>query len=140
MDNFINNVTAKFDIKLYNISKDDNDYIQKFIFGIYYSKAVITNSYHGVLFSIIFNKPFIAFNFKSKGGERFNTLKEIFNLKNRIYQKNQKPDINLINKKLYINNKILKYLKRQSIKFLKINLNIKNLLYNKIIKSNLNIK
>ena len=30
--------------------------IEKFIYGISHSKAVITNSYHGTIFSIIFNK------------------------------------------------------------------------------------
>lgn len=38
--------------------------IEKIILGIYISKAVITDSYHRTIFSLIFDKPFVAFLFK----------------------------------------------------------------------------
>lgn len=100
--------------------------IENFIFGIYNCKAVITDSYHGTLFSIIFNKPFISFSPKSNGIERFNTLKEVFNLKERIfdYNDNSIPDINLLRKSINKNSNLYLF-KKQSLNYLKKKLKIK---------------
>ena len=66
-------------------------------------KCVLTDSYHGVLFSIIFNKPFICVLNKGRGSSRFTTLAKLFNIKDRIIDSlktikydllNNSPDIN----------------------------------------------
>ena len=80
INNFINNVKLKLDYQIYNFNMYENDYIEKFISGIYNCKAVITNSYHASIFSIIFNKPFISF--KSKEDDRFNSLIDLLIWKN----------------------------------------------------------
>lgn len=46
---------------------------------------VITDSFHGTIFSIIFNKPFIILANEKRGIARIESLLEIFDLKNRIY-------------------------------------------------------
>ena len=46
--------------------------------------CVITDSFHGCLFSIIFNKPFICLGNDIRGGSRFQTLSRIFNISNRM--------------------------------------------------------
>ncbi len=71
---------------------------------------------------IIFNKPFISFVYDSQGRERFNTLKEVFNLDNRIYDCKSIPDLKILDIPLNIDQNLLRQLKRQSIDFL-----IKNL-------------
>lgn len=119
---FIKNITEKYNYKIFLININVIDQIEKFIYGIYKCKAVITDSFHGTIFSIIFNKPFISFVSNGRGRERFNTLKEIFNLHNRIFNFDSNPDINLLEKPLKINKNILNYLKKQSIRFLKSNL------------------
>lgn len=48
------------------------------------SDFVITDSYHGMIFSIIFKKQFIVLGNKSRGMSRFTSLLRIFNLENRI--------------------------------------------------------
>ena len=98
------------------------DSIKDFLYGIYYCKAVVTDSFHGTVFSIIFNKPFITLINEKSGEERFNSLKEIFSIENRIYDINLEPDITLLQKPLYLNMKIYNSLKKKSIQFL-----IKNL-------------
>lgn len=45
---------------------------------------VVTDSFHGTVFSIIFNKPFLAIGNKSRGLARFTSLLELFNLENRL--------------------------------------------------------
>ena len=101
--------------------------IEKFIYGISNSKAVITNSFHGTIFSIIFNKPFISIIFKNSPKERLYTLKKLFNFKNRIIEYNEYPDINLLKTPLNINETLMELLKKQSINYLKTNLEIQKI-------------
>ena len=116
---YINSIREKYNFKIYFINCFVKNHIKKFIYGIYNSKAVITDSFHGTIFSIIFNKPFISFVCKWNGRERFKTLKEIFNIQNRIYDWNSKPDLKLLDIPLNINKTLLNSLRAQSINFLK---------------------
>ena len=119
--NFINKIKNTYNYKIYLITAAIKNAIEKFIYGISKCKGVITDSYHGTIFSIIFNKPFISFVEKS-GRERFNTLKEIFNLDDRLFEINSNPNIKLLEAPLIINKKLLNSLKMKSIQFLKRNL------------------
>ena len=56
--NYINNIKKKNNYKIYWINLNNTNIIQKFIYGINNCKGIITDSYHGTLFSIIFNKFF----------------------------------------------------------------------------------
>lgn len=48
------------------------------------AEFVVTDSFHGCVFSIIFNKPFIAIGNKERGMARFNSLLKIFKLEDRL--------------------------------------------------------
>ncbi len=48
------------------------------------AKMVITDSFHGCVFSIIFNKPFWVIGNKERGMARFNSLLTIFGLESRL--------------------------------------------------------
>lgn len=53
------------------------------------ASLVITDSYHVTIFSMLFHKPFIIFQRKSKGASmnsRFETLDNYFHLENRFYE------------------------------------------------------
>ena len=114
------NINPKYNIYYININVKDQ--IKKFIYGVYNCKGVITDSFHGTVFSIIFNKPFISFIDKNRGKERFNTLNSLFNFNNRIIEFNSSVNIELLETPLKINNYLLRYYKKQSINFLKKNL------------------
>ena len=118
MEKFIN-ITNIYDIQL-----NDEEYIEKFLSGIYNCKAVITNSYHGVLFSIIFNKPFVAFININRGNERFNTIKEVYGIKDRFFDIYKNPSLDLLLTPLNFNYTIINYYRNISIEYLKKNLNI----------------
>ena len=45
---------------------------------------VITDSFHGCVFAILFNKQFIVIDNKERGSTRFHTLLGLFNLQNRL--------------------------------------------------------
>lgn len=48
------------------------------------SKFIVTDSFHGTVFAIIFNKPFITIANKERGISRFESLLKIFGLTNRL--------------------------------------------------------
>ena len=81
-------------------------------------KAVITNSFHGNIFSIIFNKPFVSFIFKDSPKERLISLKENFKLGNRIVEYNKEPKISLLTTPLNLNYTLINNLKIQNINFM----------------------
>ena len=120
--NIVNEIGAKLNYNVHFLLLNNNTSIENFIYLISNCKAVITNSYHGTIFSIIFNKPFITFaNSKAK---RFVSLEEIFNVKSRILSKYYISDLSLLNKPLNINNTLFKLLKEESLNFLKKHLQI----------------
>lgn len=48
------------------------------------SECVLTDSFHGCVFSIIFNKPFICLGNENRGSARFDSLLDTFDLKERL--------------------------------------------------------
>lgn len=68
--------------------KDINDCVfppvEEWIRGFIDTEFVITDSFHGTVFSIIFNKPFISIANKSRGLTRFESLLKLFQLEDRL--------------------------------------------------------
>lgn len=64
------------------------------------AKYVVTDSFHGTVFSIIFNKPFIAIGNKSRGLARFTSLLKIFGLEDRLVLDVSEVTPELINAKI----------------------------------------
>ena len=54
---------------------------------------IVTDSFHGTVFSIIFNKPFVAIANKSRGLSRFTSLLRMFNMENRLIFTYNRDDI-----------------------------------------------
>ena len=82
-----------------------------------------------LFFSIMFNKPFLSFidtNTRKLGKGRFDSLKEMFNLKNRIIDplENLNISLNLLLESPNINITLFNELKKFSISYLKKNLDI----------------
>jgi hypothetical protein len=50
------------------------------------AKYVVTDSFHGTVFSILFNKPFVTIGNKKRGQSRFTSLLEMFGLENRLVE------------------------------------------------------
>jgi len=60
------------------------EHVEKWLSAIYYSEYVITDSFHGTVFSIIFNKPFITIANLKRGAARLSDLLQRFQLNNRL--------------------------------------------------------
>ena len=116
------NASEKLKYKIYYFYLNKTSIVENFLYLIVNCKAVITNSYHGTIFSIIFNKPFISFNKKRGAKERLISLGELFGFSNRIFDFNQNPNIRLLIKPLKINYSIINILRKESINYIKKNL------------------
>lgn len=93
--------------------------IEDWLDNIKNSSFAITDSFHGMVFSIIFNKPFAVYVNKDRGADRFVSLLSFIGLEDRMI--NDESDVdNLIKKTIKwedVNEK-LETLKKQSIQFL----------------------
>lgn len=58
--------------------------VTKWIENIANASSVITNSFHGMVFSIIFRKQFVVVMNKERGAARFKSLLEMLGLENRL--------------------------------------------------------
>ena len=66
--------------------------VTNWIKGFMDAKFVLTDSFHGTVFSIIFNKPFFALGNTKRGMTRFSSLLRTFDLENRLLTEN---DLNI---------------------------------------------
>lgn len=57
------------------------------------AEFVVTDSFHGTVFSIIFNKPFLVVGNKSRGNARFDSLLKLFNLQDRYVDNLKEIDL-----------------------------------------------
>jgi hypothetical protein len=58
--------------------------VTQWLRGFMDAEYVVTDSFHGVAFSIIFNKPFIAIGNKERGLARFTSILNLLGLQNRL--------------------------------------------------------
>ncbi len=78
--------------------------VEQWLKSFHDAEMVITDSFHGTVFSIIFNRPFWVITNKARGESRFTSLLETFGLNNRIVRDlskvnwNEPIDWNTVNK------------------------------------------
>lgn len=58
--------------------------VEKWLRGFYDAEFVITDSFHACVFSIIFHKQFVVVGNKERGMSRFESLLDMFGLKDRL--------------------------------------------------------
>ena len=82
-------VKARSDYKYAPILDRIQPSAEKWIRGFMDAEFVVTDSFHGCVFSIIFNKPFIALGNKERGMTRFTSLFYTFRLDDRLISVNE---------------------------------------------------
>lgn len=83
--------------------------VEDWLKGFIDSKFVITDSFHGTVFAIIFNKPFISILNRERGADRFYSLLDALGLSDRLITSNddlskiidKSIDFNTVNNILY---------------------------------------
>lgn len=78
---------VKKDLAAMKYGDNIDDYIipspTKWLHAFMGAKMILTDSFHGCVFSIIFNKPFWAIGNEWRGNARFDSLLRLFNLEHR---------------------------------------------------------
>ena len=122
----IKKASELFNFKINKLQLKNNDYMESFFYGMNNCQAIITDSFHGTVFSIIFNKPFLAFSNSFRGKARFDSLKELFSLDNRIIEPSSYSNINinLLIEPLNIDQYKFNEMKKFSLNYLKRNLDM----------------
>ena len=87
------------------------------------AEMVITDSFHGWVFSIIFNKPFWVIGNEERGLARFNSLLSMFELRNRLIKADRIPSDLSVPIDWNKVNATRKYWQEKSSNFLKTHLN-----------------
>lgn len=70
-------------LKGFNNTKDTYS-VPEWLASLAYADFVVTDSFHGMIFSIIFEKNFIVIANKNRGLDRFTSLLNLLGLKNRL--------------------------------------------------------
>lgn len=70
--------------------------MESWIAGFADAGFTVTDSFHGCVFSIIFNVPFIAIGNSSRGMARFTSLLRMFGLEDRLAAPGERPDTALL--------------------------------------------
>ena len=107
---YVKTIAAKLGLEVVNIYPEDvnrwkamvsSKYgflpVEKWLKYIYNADFVVTDSFHGVAFSINFNKQFVAINNIERGSTRFVNLLTLLNIKDRLIDN---FDLNCIERKI----------------------------------------
>lgn len=94
--------------------------VSEWIDGFQNAEFVLTDSFHGCVFSILFNKQFIAYGNNERGITRFNSLFETFQIESRLIMHSSELIDQVIDQKInfQIINKAIEKNKLESIFFL----------------------
>lgn len=101
-----------------------NPTVEEWLKGFHDAEFVFTDSFHGCVFSIIFNKPFIAFGNEGRGMARFNSLLKMFGLEELLITSSDQFTPELVDRAIlrFSDNSIqqrLNELRKESCEFLK---------------------
>jgi len=66
--------------------------VVNWIRGFMDAEFVVTDSFHGTVFSILFNKPFVVIRNAERGSARFESLLSMFKLEDRLIESNDDID------------------------------------------------
>ncbi|GLK86142.1 hypothetical protein GCM10017653_42120 [Ancylobacter defluvii] len=128
----INAVSRKLSVKAYSTdgqrytstapANDDkaDKTVEGWLAAFHKSVFVVTDSFHGCVFSILFNKPFIAYGNPARGMARFTSLLKMFGLEDRLVVKSSEIDLDRMLRPIDWNavNGRLEKLRGQSLGFL----------------------
>lgn len=133
-EKFIETIAQKLNLKLSNemqfqpltienrndIEKCIYPTVTKWLMGLRDAEFVITDSFHGCAFSILFNKPFLVLGNERRGLTRFESVLNLFNLKERLITDTENLKEDQISSVIYWDkiNALLATEREKSLKFL----------------------
>ena len=82
-EDIIKQIALEKKLTPYCVSLNDNVSIPQWLRSFNDAEFIITDSFHGLVFAIIFNKPFKLIRNEFRGNARFDSIIETFNLKEK---------------------------------------------------------
>lgn len=67
--------------------------VEDWLHAILNARFVVTDSYHGMLFSILFEKQFVVYNRKAGGSERYHSILDFLGLSDRLFSESDSLDL-----------------------------------------------
>jgi hypothetical protein len=129
---FIQTVVDKVNLKPYELDFKESSVpiplewgtkakVEDWIYNFHTASFVITDSFHGTVFSILFNKPFLSIANKRRGVARFESLLGMFGLSNRLVDVEKEISKEVLNSKIdWVSvNSILNEKREKSLSYLK---------------------
>lgn len=105
--NFARKLSVDKNLKLFRVNNPNADKlkepfenriqlsVEQWITGFYNADFVVTDSFHGCVFSILFNKPFIIIGNMDRGMARFTSLLSLLHLENRLVMLDEMKNMNI---------------------------------------------
>ena len=100
-NDFLKLVESEKKLKSFSVMAKENEEfpaVEKWLRGFYDAKFVLTDSFHGMVFSIIFEKPFLVLLNKQRGSARFLSLLSALGLEERLIEEIDNFDKELLHK------------------------------------------
>lgn len=91
--------------------------VDEWLSCIYHASMVVTDSFHGCVFSMIFEKPFIVIGNQKRGNSRFLSLLKLFHLENCLIDETCLNNINTTSINKNVLEKVV-FQRRKSLQFL----------------------
>ena len=85
--NYIVDIKGYHSLVYRDIDNPDNNQVpsvEEWLSAFYEAEFVFTDSFHGCIFSILFNKPFIVYGNVNRGMARFHSLLSLYGLEERL--------------------------------------------------------
>lgn len=129
-ENIINLISNELNLEIFKIEPNyllenkiknySHPSIEDWIKSFHEAEFIVTDSFHGCVFSILFNKPFLAISNPSRGLTRFKSLLNTFKLEHRLISDQEKINNTIITEPIDWSsiNSILDQKREQSIKFI----------------------
>lgn len=123
---FINNIAAAESLKINNTTSGERisniPSIESWLSALAFSRLIITDSFHGMVLSIVFNKEFFVIGNSKRGTDRFHTVLKYLGLMDRLLDENniEVKNTSTINKIDYKKvNTLIDHARESSLDFLK---------------------
>jgi len=84
----------------FDINKCKFPRVEEWLRAFMDAKFVITDSFHGTVFALLFNKPFISIQNAKRGSTRFHSLLSLFDLQERLITDNDQFNTQLVFNKI----------------------------------------
>lgn len=110
----------KTEAKISNMAEFQYPSVEAWLKSFYDADFVVTDSFHGTVFSILFNKPFVSICNKDRGSARFQSLLAVFSLEERLVRDVAEVDVEFLNSPIDFSlvNEKLESLRNRSLQFL----------------------